>query len=95
MLQIVEACDNYIRNPLRAAETESAAYSAHLIGLAWINSQKKALFPGWASSELSSLLSPDRSRATIWVRLLPKALSGPRPIIAIDRLPPKPFWPKN
>ena len=64
-LKFIEARDDRFLNRQPGAKTESARNSAHLTGLAWINSQeRKPFLLAAASRELP---------ATIWVRFLPKA----------------------
>jgi hypothetical protein len=43
-LKFIEARDDRVRNRQPGAKTESARNSAHLTGLAWINSQERKPF---------------------------------------------------
>ena len=72
-LKFIEACDDRDLNRQPGAKTESPRNSAHLTGLAWINSQERKPFYGCGKSRTAWFLSPGRRRPTIWVRFLPKA----------------------
>jgi hypothetical protein len=64
-LKFIEARDDRFLNWQPGAKTESARNSAHVRGLAWINSRERKPFLLAAASR--------GLPATIWVRFLPKA----------------------